>query len=109
MSNVDLIKLFNDNARKEGDMSVYDTYNGWLARGFQVQKGEKSVARIDGRGCKTDYSKSKKGKKYYFDKVLYLFDNTQVRNESGDCYEVVKTDDITATDAEGFMILPDAM
>lgn len=109
MSNVDLIKLFNDNAKKEGDMCVYDTYNGWLARGYQVQKGQKSVARIDGRGCKTDYSKSKKGKKYFYDKVLYLFDNTQVRNESGDIYKVVKTDDTTATDAEGFMILSDAM
>lgn len=108
MSNVDLIKLFNDNAKKEGDNCVYDTYNGWLARGYQVQKGEKSVARIDGRGCKTDKA-SKKGRKYFYDKILYLFDNTQVRNESGDCYKVVKTDDTTATDAEGFMILPDAM
>lgn len=100
MTNNNAVIEFNRQAREAGAIEEYDTYAGWQARGFQVRKGAKSCAVLEGRGCheERDYSKSKRGRKvrYFYDRKIYLFsskDLTQPYELQQDATAELKTDE----------------
>ena len=48
MTNNNAVIEFNRQAREAGAVEEYDTYAGWQARGFQVRRGAKSCAVLEG-------------------------------------------------------------
>lgn len=88
MTNIELVNDYRSLYKAENPEKDIDTYKGWKDRGFQVQKGEKSVAFLDGRGTAKDYSKSKRGRRYFYDKKIHLFSSDQVRDENGNAWAI---------------------
>lgn len=86
MTNKELIQEARRILQETEPEKDLDTYKGWQERGYQVQKGEKSTISLEGRGTAKDYSKSKKGRRYFYDKKIYLFGSWQVRTISGEAY-----------------------
>lgn len=94
MTNKELIQEARRILQETEPEKDLDTYKGWQERGFQVQKGEKSIMSLEGRGTAKDYSKSKRGRRYFYDKKIYLFGSWQVRTISGEAYTPKDGDDI---------------
>ena len=94
MTNQELIREARRVFQETDPEKDLDTYQGWRGRGYQVQKGEKSIMTLEGRGTAKDYSKSKRGRRYFYDKNIYLFGSWQVKSFTGEEYTPETVEDI---------------
>lgn len=78
MTNLDQIRALEN----ESGMT-WKTFKQWKDDGYSIKAGAKGY-EIEGWGCKRDYSKSKRGRKYFYRKKIYVFSEEDILNYKKD-------------------------
>ena len=100
MTNKELTQAFRIEFQEANPAKDIDTYKGWQERGYQVQRGSKAVAALEGRGTAKDYSKSTRSRRNYFDKNTYLFKNDNVNDAPGNSWKPEEPETLATEDLE---------